>query len=78
MSTAPNDVRSGDEISDRKSGRSWFRDQQNFPEERLFPDGGRRSAMGGGFGSSSGASPKAKSGKGGKAAKKGGKAAKKR
>ena len=24
--------------------RSWFRDQQNFPEERLFPDGGRRSA----------------------------------
>ena len=58
--------------------RSWFRDQQNFPEERLFPDGGRRSATGGGFGSASGVSPKAKSGKGGKAVKKGGKAAKKR
>ena len=50
--------------------RSWFRDQQNFPDERLFAPssvGGGR-GMGGGFGAGGGggAAAKKKGAKGGK------------
>ena len=55
------------------SSRSWFRDAQNFPDERLLAATGKAKAgaSAGGFGGAGGA--KAKTGAGGKAKGKGGK-----
>jgi len=58
------------------SSRSWFRDAQNFPPERLLGEPaaakGAGGASAGGFGGGAGGGAKAKAGAGGKAKAKGG------